>query len=156
MPSLQALLEQVDRSVDEIVDLEQSLVKIPSVNTGFMPTGNETAVAEFCRDWLAGERIESQILGRDPERGNLIAVLPGRRDRTRLMLMSHTDVVPVENVSKWRYEPFSATVSGGRVYGRGASDCKALLSAQLIAVAILLRNGVRLEHGLRLVSGADE
>jgi acetylornithine deacetylase/succinyl-diaminopimelate desuccinylase-like protein len=72
------------------------------------------------------------------------------------MLMSHTDVVPVENVSKWRYEPFSATVSGGRVYGRGASDCKALLSAQLIAVAILRRNGVRLEHGLRLVSGADE
>lgn len=156
MPSLQSLLDQVDRGVDEIVGLEQSLVRIPSVNTGFMPTGNETAVAEFCRDWLANERIDSHILGRDPERGNLIAVVLGRQRKTRLMLMSHTDVVPVENVSKWRHEPFSATVLGGRVYGRGASDCKALLSAQMMAVAILRRNDVLLEHGLRLVSGADE
>jgi acetylornithine deacetylase/succinyl-diaminopimelate desuccinylase-like protein len=156
VPSLQSLLDQVDRNVDEIVGLEQSLVRIPSVNTGFMPTGNETPVAEFCRDWLANEHVESHILGRDPERGNLIATVPGRRQKTRLMLMSHTDVVPVENVSKWRYEPFSATVTGGRVYGRGASDCKALLTAQLMAVALLQRDGVRLEHGLRLVSGADE
>ncbi|MBI4306155.1 MAG: M20/M25/M40 family metallo-hydrolase [Chloroflexi bacterium] len=156
MPSLQSLLDEVDHRADEIVALEQDLVRIPSINTGFMPTGNETRVAEYCRDWLAGEGIESRILGRDPERGNLIAVLPGRDSKTRLMLMSHTDVVPVENASKWRFEPFSATVSGGRVYGRGASDCKQLLTSQLMAVAVLKRNGVRLEQGVRLVSGADE
>ena len=40
--------------------------------------------------------------------------------------------------------------------GGAASDCKALLTAQMMALAILMRNGVRLRHGVRLVSGADE
>lgn len=156
MPSLSSLIEQVDDAINEIVELEQSLVRIPTVNTGFMPTGGETKAAEFCRDWLAQEGIDSDILARDPERGNIIAVLPGELPRTRLMFMSHTDVVPVEDASRWRFDPFSATISAGRVYGRGASDCKALLTAQLMAMAILKRNRVKLRHGLRLVSGADE
>ena len=156
MPSLQSLLDQVESSTNEIVELEQTLVRIPSVNTGFMPTGGETAVAEFIRDWLSGERLESEILARDADRGNIISVYPGDDDDTRLMLMSHSDVVPVENEAKWHYDPFAAEISGGRVYGRGASDCKALLTSQLMAMAIMKRSGVRLDHGFRLVSGADE
>ena len=156
MPSLQSLLDQVELATSEIVELEQSLVRIPSVNTGFMPTGGETAVAEFVRDWLDGEGFSSEILARDPDRGNIISVYPGDDDDTRLMLMSHTDVVPVEDEAKWNYEPFAAEISGGRVYGRGASDCKALLTCQLMAMAVMRRSGVRLDHGLRLVSGADE
>ncbi len=156
MPDLQSLLNEVDSCVDEIVQLEQDLVRIPSVNTGFMPTGDETPVAEYCRDWLAREGIESKILARDPERGNIIAVMPGDEPGTRLMFMSHTDVVPVEDESKWNWAPFAAEISAGRVYGRGASDCKALLSSQMMAMAIMKRNGIRLKHGLRMVSGADE
>ena len=188
MPSLQSLLDQADRLTGETVELEQALVRIPSVNTGFMPTGNETAVATFIRDWLRGEGIDSKLLARDPGRDNLIAVYPlvdggagsaprrsstGRRTaqgaphpgplpagegttKTRLMLMSHTDVVPVEDRTKWTREPFGAEIHGGRVYGRGASDCKALLTSQLMALATLKRNSVRLRHGLRLVAGADE
>ena len=86
------MLEQVDGLTQEIVELEQALVRIPSVNTGAMPTGNETEVAEFIRDWLGNEGISSEILARDPARGNIIAVYPGELPRTRLMLMSHTDV----------------------------------------------------------------
>ncbi len=156
MPSLQSLLDQVELATNEIVELEQALVRIPSVNTGFMPTGGETAVAEFASDWLGVEGFNSQILARDPDRGNLVSVYPGDDDDTRLMLMSHTDVVPVEDETKWNYEPFAAEITGGRVYGRGASDCKALLTCQLMSMAIMRRAGVRLDHGLRLVSGADE
>ncbi len=156
MLSLSELLDQADDLAGEIVELEQALVRIPSVNTGVMPTGNETLVAEYVRDWLAKEGIDSEILARDPERGNIVAVYPGEMPRARLMFMSHTDVVPVEEAGKWAHDPFGAEISGGRVYGRGASDCKALLSSQLMAMAILKRNRVRLRHGLRLVSGADE
>ena len=119
MTTLQSLLDDVDLAVDEIVKLEQELVRIPTVNTGFMPTGNETKAAQFCQDWLSNEGIESEILSRDPARGNVVATLPGDLPGTRLMFMSHTDVVPVEDSSKWRFDPFSATVSSGRVYGRG-------------------------------------
>ena len=156
MPTLEELFAQVDSQRDEIIDLEQALVRIPSVNSGFMPTGDETPVCEYIRDWLAEDGIESEILGRTPERGNIIARIEGTNPEAGLMFMSHTDVVPVEEEEKWRFPPFSATIADGRIYGRGASDCKGLLTAQLYAMRLLVRNGIQLEDSLILCSGADE
>ena len=56
MPDLDDLLAQLDRSADEILSVHRDLVSIPSVNTGFMPTGNETPVCEYTRDLLARGR----------------------------------------------------------------------------------------------------
>ena len=156
MPTLKELFAQVDAQRDEIIALEQALVRIPSVNSGFMPTGDETPVCEYIRDWLAEDGIQSEILGRTPERGNIIARIEGSNPEAGLMFMSHTDVVPVEEEEKWRFPPFSATIADGRIYGRGASDCKGLLTAQLYAMRLLVRNGIRLEDSLILCSGADE
>ena len=156
MPDLTDLFRQVDQAENDIVALEQALVRIPSVNTGFMPTGDETPVCELAHDFLAEDGIESEILESAPNRGNLIARLEGRSGNAGLMFMSHTDVVPVEDESKWRFPPFSATIADGRVFGRGATDCKGLLTAQLMAVRILKRNGIELEDGLILAAGADE
>ena len=156
MPTLEELFTQVDAQRDEIIALEQTLVRIPSVNTGFMPTGDETPVCEYIRDWLAEDGIESEILGRTPERGNIIARIEGSNSDAGLMFMSHTDVVPVEEEEKWRFPPFSATIADGRIYGRGASDCKGLLTSQLYAMRLLIRNGIQLEDSLIFCSGADE
>jgi acetylornithine deacetylase/succinyl-diaminopimelate desuccinylase-like protein len=156
MPELDDLLAQVDSSRDDILALEQALVQIPSVNTGAMPTGNETPVCEFVRDWLAEDGVTSEILGADPDRGNIIARLEGRSGEAGLMFMSHTDVVPVEDEDKWRFPPFSATIADDRVYGRGTSDCKGLLTCQMMAARLLKRNGVELADSLILASGADE
>ena len=38
MSKLPEMLKYVDQIENEIVKLEQALVQIPSVNTGFMPT----------------------------------------------------------------------------------------------------------------------
>lgn len=154
--TLEELFAQVDAQSDEIVALEQALVRIPSVNTGFMPTGDETPVCEYIRDWLAEDGIASEILESAPNRGNIIARIEGRNSDAGLMFMSHTDVVPVEEEEKWRFPPFSATIADGRIYGRGASDCKGLLTAQLYAMRLLARNGIALEDSLILASGADE
>lgn len=156
MQTLDALLSQVDAARGDIVRLEQDLVRIPSVNTGFMPTGNETAVCEYISDWLRAEGVESEIIESAPGRGNIIARLKGRSGQAGLMFMAHLDVVPIEDEAKWTYPPFGATVANGRVYGRGASDCKALLTAQLAASRILLRNGVELQEDLLLSFCADE
>ena len=156
MPTLEELFAQVDAQREDIIALEQALVRIPSVNSGFMPTGDETPVCEYIRDWLAEDGIQSEILGRTPERGNIIARIEGSSPEAGLMFMSHTDVVPVEEEEKWRFPPFSATIADGRIYGRGASDCKGLLTAQLYAMRLLVRNGIQLEDSLILCSGADE
>ena len=156
MADMQELFSQVDAMENEIIALEQALVRVPSVNTGFMPTGNETPVCELARDYLSEDGIESEILESAPNRGNLIARLEGRSGKSGLMFMSHTDVVPVEDEAKWQFPPFSATIHEGRIFGRGASDCKGLLTCQLVAIRLLRRNGIHLEDGLILAAGADE
>ena len=35
---------------------------------------------------------------------------------------SHFDVVPA-NPEGWDYDPFKLTIDGGRMYGRGTTDC---------------------------------
>jgi acetylornithine deacetylase/succinyl-diaminopimelate desuccinylase-like protein len=156
MADVNTLLAQVDKSYDDLVTLHKWLVQIPSVNTGVMPTGNETPVADFAREWLKGEGIDSEIIESAPGRGNFIARLPGESGQNQLLLMSHLDVVPVEDVSKWTYDPFGAEMDGDRIYGRGTYDCKGLLASHLMALRVLKRNGVKLSGNIVLASGADE
>ena len=82
MPNLDDLLAQVEAHRDEIIALEQELVRIPSVNTGVMPTGNETEVCLAVQRRMAREGIDSEILESAPGRGNIIARLPGRSGRS--------------------------------------------------------------------------
>ena len=156
MPDLNDLLIQVDETFDDLLSLHRDLVVIPSVNTGVMPTGNETEVADFALQWLAADGIDAEVIESAPHRGNLIAHLPGESGKNKLLLMSHLDVVPVEDESKWNYPPFGAEIAGGRIYGRGTYDCKGLLACQMMAMRLLKRNGVGLTDNLVLASGADE
>ena len=66
MSKLPEMLKYVDQIENEIVKLEQALVQIPSVNTGFMPTGNETPVCEFIKTWLEETEIDCEILEATP------------------------------------------------------------------------------------------
>ncbi|MFN8523330.1 MAG: M20/M25/M40 family metallo-hydrolase [Chloroflexota bacterium] len=154
-PKIDELLKSVDAARDEIVRLHQSLVRIPTVNYGSRPdTGNETPACELLRDKLAAEGIPSDIYESAPTRGNIIARLPG--EGKRLLLMSHTDVVPVEDESLWEHPPFSGTIDRDRVYGRGADDDKGDVAAHCMAVILLKRAGVKLGGELIYMSNADE
>ena len=53
------LFEQIDKNVDSLIELHRSLIKIQSVNSGYMPTGNETKVAEFISKWLSDFDLSS-------------------------------------------------------------------------------------------------
>ena len=46
MPDLESLLDQVDEMREEIITLEQDLVRIPTVNTGFMPPATRPKPAD--------------------------------------------------------------------------------------------------------------
>src|SRR5947209_10727352 len=70
--------------------------------------------------------------------------------------MSHTDVVPVEDETLWEHPPFSATIDRGRVYGRGADDDKADVTAYCMALVLLARAGVQLGGELVYLAAADE
>ncbi len=97
----------------------QSLLKIDTTN----PPGREIYAIQYLSEILNGVGIPPFIQETAPERGNLVARLKGNGDGKPLLISSHVDVVPAES-SQWEYDPFSAEVHNGYIYGRGAVDMK--------------------------------
>src|SRR3954447_7448064 len=156
MTELETLVASVDDARDEIVELLQELVRTPTVNMGPRPdTGSESAACEVLRRKLEPEGIAYEVHESAAGRGNLIARM-GRAGADRLLLMSHTDVVPVEDETLWEHPPFSGTIDRGRVYGRGADDDKGDVTAHGMAMILLARAGVRLGGELIYMVNADE
>jgi succinyl-diaminopimelate desuccinylase len=54
--------------------------------------------------------------------------------RFSLLLSGHVDVVPPGDITKWRFDPFQATIADDILYGRGAVDMKSSVAALLMAV----------------------
>jgi len=153
--ALQKLFDTVDDATSELVELHQELVRIQSINTGAPDSGNETEVCRLLEQRFSAEGIPNMTLESAPGRGNFIAHI-GDKNNPRLMLMSHIDVVPVEDESEWDFPPFSGQVVDGKVYGRGSDDCKSLTSSSAMAMFLLKRAGVSLNGELRLLAAADE
>ncbi|HEV7662634.1 MAG TPA: M20/M25/M40 family metallo-hydrolase [Chloroflexota bacterium] len=155
-PSLASALASVDEARDEIVTLLQDLVRIPTVNAGpRADTGGESRACDLLRPKLEAAGIAVEVHESAPGRGNLLARI-GRPNGQRLLLMSHTDVVPVEDESLWEHPPFSGTLDRGRVYGRGSDDDKGDVVAQCMALVLLQRAGVQLAGEAVYLAAADE
>lgn len=119
------------------------------------PPGRELPAAEYIRDVLEAEGIPVEMLSVDPERPNVIARLEGNGDDEPLLIMAHTDVVNVDP-EKWTFPPFSATVDGGYVYGRGAVDDKDNLAAGLMVMLELKRQNVPLSRDVIFLAESGE
>ena len=75
-----------------------------------------------------------------------------------LVLQGHVDVVPGGDLGAWRGDPFTATVTGGSVHGRGTCDMKAGVVANLAAVRAIRAAGIELAkpYALQLVVGEED
>ncbi len=120
---------------NNVVELLQALVRIPSVNPEGNP-GVENPGEENCALYVAdflrrvGARVELQPVL--PGRPNVIGVFPtDSPGKKRLVLAPHTDTVSVVGMT---IDPFSGDVRDGRVWGRGASDTKGPMAAMLWAL----------------------
>jgi carboxypeptidase PM20D1 len=84
---------------------------------------------------------------------------PGRDESLEpILLMSHLDVVPIEEAShsEWRFPPPQATVADGLVWGRGALDVKCGVIGIMAAVERLVRDEVTPDRTVYLAFGHDE
>src|SRR6266700_6539195 len=125
---------------DEAMRHFQALIQLDTTD----PPGNETKVVEYVKKVLEAEGIPATIVAKDPARANLIARLKGNGSKRPLLIMGHSDTVQVD-ASKWTYPPFSATRTGGYVYGRGSLDDKPDVAAGLMTMLLLKRGKVALD-----------
>lgn len=119
------------------------------------PPGRELPAAEYLRDVLEAAGISVEMLAINPERPNVVARLAGNGSKEPLLIMAHTDVVNVDP-DKWTFPPFSATVDGGYVYGRGAVDDKDNLAAALMVMLELKRQNVQLDRDVIFLAESGE
>lgn len=74
-----------------------------------------------------------------------------------VLLSAHMDVVPAASdaTGAWRHGPFSGTVDGGYIWGRGAMDAKGSMTGILEAIEGLLAAGFSPRRTVLLAFGHD-
>jgi succinyl-diaminopimelate desuccinylase len=134
------LAEQVLGEVkqDEAIALLRELV---SDSASVNPPGDVRESIRVCREKLAAEGFETELIGDTDIIPNLIATIR-RGDGPTLLFNAHVDVVPTGTLEAWTHPPFDADVVDGRVYGRGAGDDKASVTAQVMGAIAFVRSGV--------------
>ena len=78
---------------------------------------------------LVNEKLEKTVL-----QGTLLYRWAGEdKQALPILLMGHQDVVPADDKG-WQVGAYSGAVIDGKVYGRGALDCKSTMFVELQAV----------------------
>jgi acetylornithine deacetylase/succinyl-diaminopimelate desuccinylase-like protein len=140
-----------EQAQGETVHFLEDLVRIDTQD----PPGDESKVAHYLEGVLKSEGIESEILEPVAGRASIVARLKGNGKKRPLLLMGHEDVVPVDR-SHWTVEPFAGIERDGVIYGRGASDDKAMVAANLEVLLQLKRMKVPLDRDIIFLSEASE
>ena len=167
------LRDEESRAADAVeagwaIDALTGIVRIPSI------TGDEGAVQNRMAQLLAEIGCEVEPLDPDPAqvrddpdwpgeempRDRLPIVLGriGRPGGRRIVLVGHVDVVPVGDLATWSEDPWSASIDGDRLYGRGACDMKGGVASILAAVRAIRDAGLedRLEGEILVASVPSE
>jgi succinyl-diaminopimelate desuccinylase len=139
--------------VTDVVDLTRMLVRCESV------TPREAGALQHLERTLAPlgfrcERMDFSQAGTD-DVANLYARI-GTSGR-HFCFAGHSDVVPVGDLSSWTIGPFSAELSDGYLFGRGAADMKGAIAAFTEAAARFLgRRGREFGGSISLLITGDE
>jgi acetylornithine deacetylase/succinyl-diaminopimelate desuccinylase-like protein len=140
----------------ESTELLRTLIRNACVNTGDRASGQEVRTADALEDYLAGSGLRCERYEAAPGRVSLLTRIEGR-DPTAptLLLMGHTDVVPV-NVAGWQRDPFGAELEDGVIWGRGATDMLNITATMAVAIRHLATGGFRPRGTLIYLAAADE
>ncbi|NMB25294.1 MAG: M20 family metallopeptidase [Firmicutes bacterium] len=122
---------------EQLVDMLQRFVAIPSINPGFATPADDPGYfgEERYAHYLAEELRQ---IGCDkvwleevcPGRPNVMALISGTSGSHSIALQSHLDTVQIANMTT----PPWGQLQGNRLYGRGSADPKASTVAQLAAL----------------------
>jgi putative selenium metabolism hydrolase len=116
---------------DDVTNFLRDIVAIPS------PSGQEEGVAK---------RIvqEMERLGYDEAGVDKMGSVIGRigNGRHKIVLDAHIDTVGVGDPASWSFDPFTGKVENDIVFGRGTSDNKGAVAAQVYAGKLMLDRGI--------------
>ncbi|HYN63443.1 MAG TPA: M20/M25/M40 family metallo-hydrolase, partial [Candidatus Limnocylindrales bacterium] len=140
----------------ESTELLRTLIRNACVNTGEEASGGESRSCDALEAFFAGSGLSCERYTSSPGRMSLITRIQGSDPKApTLLLMGHTDVVPV-SPSGWTRDPFAAELVDGVVWGRGAIDMLNLTSTMAVATRRLRTTGWKPRGTLIYLAVADE
>ena len=140
-----------EKQKPEVLEHFRDLIRIDTSS----PPGNETKAVDYLRKTLEDNGIGTQTFALNPNRANLVARLKGNGSKRPLLILAHTDVVPVQR-EKWPLDPFGAILKDGYVWGRGSTDDKPILTALLMTMLELKRTGAALDRDVIFLAESGE
>ncbi len=109
---------------DATLELAKALIRRPSITPN--DHGCQQLIAARLR--ALGFHVENLRFG------SVDNLWTRRGDSAPLLVFAgHSDVVPPGDSAAWKYDPFTPTIDGGMLYGRGAADMKSSLAAFVTA-----------------------
>ncbi len=166
------IIQEVDRLSDEMVDVCQRLVQANTVNpySGDPNPGSELNGQVILEPILEDMGAKTRMFETPPDiyermevigpkgrkfmgRPNLVGEFTFGSGGKRVIINGHMDTVAVADMT---IKPFSGEVRDGKIWGRGASDCKGNLAMGLIAIKALLSADDDLSGSIVYESVMDE
>jgi succinyl-diaminopimelate desuccinylase len=156
------LLDLLDKSQAEIIDLQTKLVAIPALAPENEGDGEKDKM-ELIKQLLKSAGCEElkEINAADDRvtckyRPNLLAKFYGQDDSRTIWVMAHMDVVPPGDRKLWNTDPFQLLVDGDKMIGRGVEDDHQGFVAAFLAIKHMLANGLKPKYSVGFAVVADE
>jgi len=147
---------RADDPTAEATDLLRDLIRNQCVNDGRVESGQETKSVDLLGNYLEGAGLDLERYEPQPGRSSLVARIEGSDPQApSLLLMGHTDVVPV-NPDGWSRDPFGAEIVDGFIWGRGAVDMLNETATMALAFRRLADSGFKPRGTLTYLAVADE
>lgn len=141
----------IQKYQSECADFLRELIQTPSVNG----EQNEGALATLISQRAHTLGLTLKLYEAETGRPNVYVGEADQFNNTgSTLFVAHADTVPVGDESKWTQKPFGAEVVDGKMYGRGALDCKGGIALSVYALKILQELGAG--DKAKLLVGADE
>jgi acetylornithine deacetylase/succinyl-diaminopimelate desuccinylase-like protein len=142
------------QELEETTRLLQQYVAIDTSN----PPGDTTKAAAFLTSILEKEGIPVTRYESAPGKAIIYARLKATVSPAAgkaILLLHHMDVVPADR-AQWKTDPFTPTLQGDELWGRGSMDMKGQGVAQLVAFLMLKRQNVPRTRDVILMAEPDE
>jgi succinyl-diaminopimelate desuccinylase len=157
------LSARIENMRDEMVETLGNLIKIPALGPRNQGDG-ELDKTEFLEKLISNFGFDEIVRYDAPDedvpsgkRPNLMATVKGKGETDKtIWIVTHTDIVPPGDMSKWETEPYDPVIKENKIFGRGTEDNGQSLVASLYAVKALIDEAVKPEYNIGLAFMADE
>lgn len=128
------IADELPRALRDLAEI----VAIPSIaDERVVDPAECVRAAEWVRAAFRAEGIPVELEATPDGSLAVIGHRPGPPGAPTVLLYCHYDVQPILDADEWISPPFTLTERAGRLYGRGAADCKGNLVAHLAALRAL-------------------